>query len=80
MRRDGRGARRRRRPGMNDAVQMIMYRVSHLLVDLGWVYFDLGVPPSCPAAEPLLPNSHQPRQNWADGGTLKIEVNRTQSN
>ena len=57
-----------------------IYGVSHLLVDLGWVDFDSGVPPSCPAAEPLLPNSHQPRQNWADGGTLKIEVNRTQSN
>ena len=25
-------------------------RVSHLLVDLGWVDFDLGVPPSCLAA------------------------------
>ena len=37
-------------------------RVSHLLVDLGWVDFDLGVPPSWPAAQPLLPNSHQARQ------------------
>ena len=25
-------------------------RVSHLLVDLGWVDFDLGVPPSGPTA------------------------------
>ena len=30
------------------------------------------VPPSCPAAQPLLPNSNQPRQNWADSGTPKI--------
>ena len=37
---------------------------------LDLVYFDLGVPPSCP----LLPNSHQPKQNWADSGTLKIQV------
>ena len=26
------------------------YRVSHVLVDLGWVEFDFCVPPSCPAA------------------------------
>ena len=38
-----------------------VYRVSHLLVDLGWVDFDLGVPPSCSAAQPLLKNFHQPR-------------------
>ena len=44
-------------------------------MDLGWVDFDLGVPPSCPSAQPLLPNSHQPKQNWADSGTLKIQVN-----
>ena len=55
-----------------------MYRVIHLLVDLGWVDFDLGVPPYCPAAQLLLPNSHQPKQNWSDGGTTKIKVNPTQ--
>ena len=44
------------------------YRVSHVLVDL-----QVGL--TCPAAQPLLPNSHQPRQNWADSGTLKIIVN-----
>ena len=54
-------------------------RVSQLFVGLGWVDFDLGVPPSCPAAQPLLPNSHQPNQNRADGGTLKIQVDPTQS-
>ena len=30
-------------------------------------------------AQPLLPNFHQPRQDWADSGTLKIQVNPTQS-
>ena len=50
--------------------------MSHLLVDLGWVAFDLGFHH---LAQPLLPNSHQPRQNWADRGTLKIQVNITQS-
>ena len=55
-----------------------IYSVSRLLVDLGWVDFGLGVPPCCPAAQPLLPKSHhsdQPRQN----GTPKIQVNPTQS-
>ena len=57
---------------------MIVGRVIHLLVDLGWIYFDLGVPLSCPAAQPLLPNFHLPKQNLADGGTTKIKVNTTQ--
>ena len=42
------------------------YRVIHMLVDLGLVDFDLGVPPSCPAAQPLLLNSHQPKLKWAE--------------
>ena len=46
-----------------------VYMVSHLLVHLGWVDFDLGVPPSCQAAQPLLPNSLQPTQNLADNPT-----------
>ena len=37
-----------------------------------------GVPPSCPAAQPVLPISHQPRQNQAEGGTAKIQVNPTE--
>ena len=37
-------------------------------MDPGWVDLDLYVPT---AAQPLLPNSHQPRQNWADNATLK---------
>ena len=42
---------------------------------LGWVDFDLDVPPPCPGAQPFLPNSHQPMQNWADSGTLKVQPN-----
>ena len=67
-----------------------MYRVTKMAEDTavqgdssalrpGWVDFDLGVPPACPAAQPLLPNSNQPRQNWADSGTPKIKVNPTRS-
>ena len=37
-----------------------------------------GVPPSCPAAQPVLPISHQPRQNQAEGGTAKNKVNPTE--
>ena len=36
------------------------YQVSHVVVDLGWVDFDLRVPPFDQAAQALLPNSHQP--------------------
>ena len=36
------------------------YRLSHLLVYLGGVDFDLNVSPSCPAVQPFLPNSHRP--------------------
>ena len=61
------------------AVVQDIYWVSYLLVDLGWVDFDLGVSPSSPAAQTLLQNSHQPMQNWADSGTLKVEVNPTPS-
>ena len=61
------------------AVVQDIYWVSYLLVDLGWVDFDLGVSPSSPAAQTLLQNSHQPMQNRADSGTLKVEVNPTPS-
>ena len=48
-------------------------------MDLGWVNLAIGVPPSWPAALPLLPNSHQLKQNGADSGTLKTQGNQTQS-
>ena len=35
------------------------------------------VPPSCPPAQPLLPISHQPMQNQAEGGPAKIKVSLT---
>ena len=50
-----------------------LYRVSHLLVHLSWVDFDLGVPQSCPLAQPLLQNSHQPRRNLTDSEHPKPE-------
>ena len=31
-----------------------------------------------PAAQPILPNSHLPKQNWADSGTPKFKANPTQ--
>ena len=61
---------------MNYAV--IMYSVFYLLVDLCWVDFDLGAPPSCPAAQLHLPYFHQHRQKWAVSGALKILVHPTQ--
>ena len=45
-----------------------------------WVGLTLiwEVPPSCPAAQPVLLISHQPRQNQAEGGKAKIKVNPTE--
>ena len=52
-------------------------RVSHLLMDLGWVDFELGVPPPLPAAQPILPKPHQPKPTRADNGTRKVQANPT---
>ena len=41
-----------------------------------WVGSD--VPLSCPAAQPVLPNSHHSKQNRAEGGTAIIRVNPIQ--
>ena len=38
----------------------------------------VGVPSSCPAAQPVLPISNRPKQNQAEGGTVKIKANPTQ--
>ena len=43
------------------------------MLTLNW-----DVPPYCPLAQPVLPLSHQPRQNQADGGTSHIKVNPTE--
>ena len=46
------------------------------LVDLGWVDFDLNAPPCCPpAAQPIQPNSHLLKHNWAGRGMAYIKVN-----
>ena len=52
------------------------YRVSHVLVDLGWLTL---ISVFLPDVQPLLPNYHQPKQSRADSGALKIQVNLTQS-
>ena len=48
---------------------------SQTVVGMTWI---LSVPPSFPLAQPLPPNFHQPRQNWADSGTAKMKVNPNQ--
>ena len=50
------------------------YRASQVVVDLGWVDFDLRVPPSGPAAQQHLPNTHQPGKSLADRGKIKNHV------
>ena len=45
-----------------------LYRVGLVVVDLGWVEIDLNVPPCCPAAQPIQPNSHLPKHNRAGSG------------
>ena len=35
------------------------------------------VPPYCPTAQPFMPISQQPKQNWAEGGTAKINASQT---
>ena len=59
-----------------------MYRVvkGWYICSESWVGMTLifAVPLSCPAGQPLLPISHQPNQNQAEGGTPKIKVNPTQ--
>ena len=40
---------------------------------MGWVDFDLDV-----GAQPILPNSHLPKQNWTDSGPTKMKVKSTQ--
>ena len=43
------------------------YRVIYLNVDPGWVVFDLGVPPSCPASSAkFLTAQAEPGRWWTD--------------
>ena len=55
------------------------YMVYHLVWDLDWVGFDLDVPPCCLPAQPILPNSSPPKQNWADSETKKNSQPRSQT-
>ena len=48
--------------------------VPHLVVDLGWINFDLSVPPTHPTAKLLLSNYHQLRKSWANSGAIKIHL------
>ena len=47
------------------------------MVDLGWVDFDLDVPSSCLALEPILPTFQLPKQNGAGSGMPQFKVNPT---
>ena len=46
---------------------------------LGWVDFDLNVPPCCPTAQLIQPNFHLPKHHQAGSGMTKIKVNQTLS-
>ena len=48
------------------------YRLGLVVMDLGWVDFELYVPPCCPAAQPIQPNSHLAKHNWAGSGITEI--------
>ena len=55
------------------------YSGSHVLVNFGLVDFIFDVLPSLPAAQPILPNSHQPRQIWTESNPFEIQINSTKS-
>ena len=52
-----------------------IYRVSHLVVNPGWIDLDFSFPSSCLATYLLLPNSHQSRQRvskwWINGNLIQ---------
>ena len=54
----------------------VEYRSISWRISVGLTIWD--VPPAFPAAQPVLPISHQPRQNQAEGGTAEIKVNPTE--
>ena len=60
-------------------LDITLCRASQMVIDLGWVDFDLRVPPSGQAAQPHLPNSHQPGKGLEDGGILKIQSSQPRS-
>ena len=56
----------------------ILYRVGMVVSYPGWVDFYLGVQPSWPTEHLILPNFHLHKQNLADSGKSKFNVNPTQ--
>ena len=54
-------------------------RVGLVAMAMGWVDFDLNVPPGCPAAQPIQPNSQFAQAQLLGSGVIKIKVNQTQS-
>ena len=55
------------------------YRVTLVVADHAWLDFDLDVPSSCLATQPVLPISQLPLQNFADNGTSKFESTQPRS-
>ena len=54
----------------NDMIPSYLYRVTHLLANLGWVYFDFGCSTLCLVLPWLM-------GNWLSSGTSQIKVNPT---
>ena len=54
---------------MNLNIGYLQGGASTQIVGLILIY---DVPPTCPAAQPVQPTSHQPKQNQAEGGTAQI--------
>ena len=50
---------------LNQMLRRVSGEIICSCMDLGWFDLDLGV-------LPLKSNSHQPNQNWADGGKLTL--------
>ena len=54
-----------------------LYRVRHVVVDLGWDDFDIYFPLYCLAQQSILLDFQQPKQMLEGSGTPQINVNPT---
>ena len=63
--------------GITSNIQHMLYRVTLVVANLGWDDLILNVPPSCRVDQPILPNSHLPKQYQAVRGMSKFTVNPT---
>ena len=61
--------------GMGNSVVWQYRSVSGNWVGLNLIWM---LHPSCPATQPFLPNSYQPKLNLADSGIAKTKINPTQ--